>query len=75
VCYVHVCYVCLVNKTTQTSDCAAHINTYTGRTQKNGAALIVNTIKTAPFFCVCPVFKLSIIIIRLCSIEVYIKMY
>jgi hypothetical protein len=28
---------------------------YTGRTQNNGAVLIVNTIKTAPFFCVCPV--------------------
>jgi hypothetical protein len=27
----------------------------TGHTQKNGAVLIVNTIKTAPFFCVCPV--------------------
>jgi hypothetical protein len=29
---------------------------YTGHTQKNGAFLIVFTIKTAPFFCVCPVF-------------------
>jgi hypothetical protein len=28
----------------------------TGHTQTNGAALIVNTIKTAPFFCVRPVF-------------------
>jgi hypothetical protein len=28
----------------------------TGHTQKNGAVLIVNTIKTAPFFCVCPVY-------------------
>ena len=28
---------------------------YTGHTQKNGSVLIVNTIKTAPFFCVCPV--------------------
>jgi hypothetical protein len=28
---------------------------YTGYTQKNGAVLIVFTIKTAPFFCVCPV--------------------
>ena len=28
---------------------------YTGRTQKNGAVLMVFTIKTAPFFCVCPV--------------------
>ena len=27
----------------------------TGHTQNNGAVLIVNTIKTAPFFCVCPV--------------------
>ena len=29
--------------------------TYTGHTQKNGAVLIVFTIKTAPFFCVYPV--------------------
>jgi hypothetical protein len=29
----------------------------TGHTQKNGAVLIVNTIKTAPFFCVCPVYS------------------
>jgi hypothetical protein len=29
---------------------------YTGYTQKNGAVLIVFTIKTAPLFCVCPVF-------------------
>jgi hypothetical protein len=29
--------------------------TYTGHTQKNGAVSIVNTIKTAPLFCVCPV--------------------
>jgi hypothetical protein len=28
----------------------------TGHTQNNGAALIVNTIKTAPLFCVFPVF-------------------
>ena len=27
----------------------------TGHTQKNGAVLIVNTITSAPFFCVCPV--------------------
>jgi hypothetical protein len=27
----------------------------TGHTQKNGAVLIVNTIKTAPLFYVCPV--------------------
>jgi hypothetical protein len=26
---------------------------YTGHTQKNGAVLIVNTNKNAPFFCVC----------------------
>jgi hypothetical protein len=32
--------------------------TYTGNTQKNGAVLIVNTIKTAPFFCVCPVYDI-----------------
>ena len=29
---------------------------YRGHTQKNGAVLIVNTIKSAPFFCVCPVY-------------------
>jgi hypothetical protein len=28
---------------------------YTGHTQTNGAVLTVFTIKTAPFFCVCPV--------------------
>jgi hypothetical protein len=28
---------------------------YTGHTQENGAVLIVNTIKTTPFFCVCSV--------------------
>ena len=32
------------------------IDIYTGHTQKNGAVLIVFTIKTAPFFCVCPVY-------------------
>jgi hypothetical protein len=32
---------------------------YTGHTQKNGAVVIVNTIKTAPFFCVCPVYRRS----------------
>jgi hypothetical protein len=31
------------------------LNSYTGHTQKNVAFLIVFTIKTAPFFCVCPV--------------------
>jgi hypothetical protein len=31
----------------------------TGHTQKNGAVLIVNTIKTAPLICVCPVYLLS----------------
>jgi hypothetical protein len=30
---------------------------YTGHTQNNGAVLIVNTIKAAPFFCVCPVLE------------------
>ena len=29
----------------------------TGHTQNNGAVLIVNTIKTAPFFYVCPVYS------------------
>ena len=28
---------------------------HTGHTQKNGAVLIVSTITTAPFVCVCPV--------------------
>jgi hypothetical protein len=28
---------------------------YTGHTEKNGAVLIVFTINTVPFFCVCPV--------------------
>jgi hypothetical protein len=32
---------------------------YTGHTHKNGAVVIVFTIKTAPFFCVCPVFVSS----------------
>jgi hypothetical protein len=32
------------------------LSSYTEHTQKNGAALIVNTIITAPFFCVCPVY-------------------
>jgi hypothetical protein len=31
------------------------VSLYTGNTQKNGAVLIVNTIKTVPFFCVYPV--------------------
>jgi hypothetical protein len=30
---------------------------HTEYTQNNGAVLIVNTIKTAPFFCVCPVYQ------------------
>jgi hypothetical protein len=29
---------------------------YTGHTQKNGAVSKVNSIETAPFFCVCPVY-------------------
>jgi hypothetical protein len=35
------------------------IHIYTGNTQTNGAVLIVFTINTAPFFCVCPVFSLN----------------
>jgi hypothetical protein len=31
----------------------------TGHTQNNGAVFIVFTIKTAPFFCVCPVYVYS----------------
>jgi hypothetical protein len=34
---------------------AIGLYTNTGHTQNNGAVLIVFTIKTAPFFCVCPV--------------------
>jgi hypothetical protein len=30
---------------------------YTGYTQTNGAVSILNTIETAPFFCVCPVYS------------------
>jgi hypothetical protein len=48
------------------------ISPYTGHTQKNGAVLIVFTIKTAPSFCVCPV--LLIYITTLC-ISVYIYEY
>ena len=33
------------------------ITLYKGHTQKNGAVLIVNTIKTASFFCVGPVYR------------------
>ena len=33
-----------------------YLLTYTGHTQNNGAVLIVLTITTAPFFCVCPVY-------------------
>ena len=36
-------------------------NIYTGHTQNNGAVLIVNTIKTALFFCVCPVYILVVL--------------
>jgi hypothetical protein len=38
-----------------TRGCCAMEKNYTGYTQKNGAVLIVFTIKTAPLFCVCPV--------------------
>jgi hypothetical protein len=48
-----------------TGPCVCHvkkfkITTYTGHTQKNGAVLILFTIKTAPFFCVCPVYVYKI---------------
>jgi hypothetical protein len=36
--------------------CFCSYQRYTGHTQKNGAVLIVNTIKTAPFVCVCPYY-------------------
>jgi hypothetical protein len=42
---------------------------YTGHTQKNGAVLIVNTIKTEPFFCVCPGL-LSVLFYRPISLHV-----
>jgi hypothetical protein len=45
-CSVHNCHV----------SCDLSVFVYTGHTQKNGAVLIVFTIKTAPFFCVCPVY-------------------
>ena len=38
----------------------------TGHTQKNGAVLIVNTITTAPFFCVCPVLGICSLRINVC---------
>jgi hypothetical protein len=39
--------------------------TYIRHTQKNGADLIVNTIKTAPFFCVYSVYAKNVIILQL----------
>jgi hypothetical protein len=43
--FMYLCvYVCM------------YVCIYTGHTQKNGAVLIVNTIKTASFLCVCPVY-------------------
>jgi hypothetical protein len=36
---------------------------------KNGAVLIVNTIKTAPFFCVCSVFLFTLLC---CDTHLYI---
>jgi hypothetical protein len=38
--------------TSHRTPCAYH----TGHTQKNGAVSKVNTVDTAPFFCVCPVY-------------------
>jgi hypothetical protein len=35
------------------------LGVYTGHTQKNGAVVIVFTIKTAPFLCVYPVFEIA----------------
>jgi hypothetical protein len=35
---------------------------YTGHTQNNGVVLIVFTIKTAPFFCVCPVYNRHVVV-------------
>jgi hypothetical protein len=40
------------------NDILKYVSINTGHTQKNGAVLIVNTIKTAPLFCVCPVIFL-----------------
>jgi hypothetical protein len=39
------------------SACLHTITLYPGHTKKNGAVLIVFTIKTAPFLCVCPVYN------------------
>jgi hypothetical protein len=45
-----------------------YVGVYTGHTQKNGAVLIVNIIKTAPFFCVFPVFtKATIKVVFNCA--------
>jgi hypothetical protein len=42
-----------------------YVCVYTGHTQKNGAVLIVFTIKTAPFFCVCPVYIQDVTCVQL----------
>jgi hypothetical protein len=46
----------LLNGTVGNSSARSSSNEYTGNPQKNGGVLIVNTIKTAPFFCVCLVY-------------------
>jgi hypothetical protein len=47
------------------------VSIFTGYTQKSGAVSIVNTIETAPFFCVCPVYTHMQIVH--CTFTVYIK--
>jgi hypothetical protein len=40
------------------------VTDHTGHTQKNGAVLIVNTIKTAPLFCVRPVYCTVLVVME-----------
>jgi hypothetical protein len=47
---------CSTTATGYKPTCSNKLYIYTGHTQKNGAVLIVFSIKTAPFFCVCPVY-------------------
>jgi hypothetical protein len=44
----------------------SYIYIYIGHTQKNGAVLIVNTIKTTPLFCVCPVYIYICVCVCVC---------
>jgi hypothetical protein len=47
--------ITIVNLSLQILNIIFRSDKNTGHTQKNGAVLIVFTITTAPFFCVCPV--------------------